>query len=221
MKNDDWNIVILISFGIFLGVLLGTLGLYLLGDVTIPDWWGNVIGSSVGVLGAFAAAKFSILWASAQNKIERREPYIEYQNHILRDLNKALRLGRAAAPEMSCLAENAFADTGGRNFLLINSAHDKMRSSYTCLCNVTRDIEYVLGDLRHIMRSEEVSAYDLASAKAERCTGIAHYAVNCLEFLNNPNNPSIRFTEENIQMVLADKPSEYCKIVEEIIEIIG
>lgn len=92
MSNESWQTVLLIIFGMLLGVIGGLLSAPYLLPIVVGDGWWTVVGAFIGVLGAFFAAWASFIWQEASKKKETWRPFSERYDYALVNLRRARTL---------------------------------------------------------------------------------------------------------------------------------
>ncbi len=107
MSNESWQVILLIVFGLLLGVLLGSFGAILLLPVPVGEGWGSSLGALIGVVGAFLGARASFVW---QEKARRRDtlwPFVDRLEHAYQLLVEAKDLTEILAGPLRAIGEQA------------------------------------------------------------------------------------------------------------------
>lgn len=107
MSNESWQTVLLILFGMLLGLIGGLLCAPYLLPIVVGDGWWSVVGAFIGVLGAFFAAWASFVWQESARKRETWRPFSERYDYALTNLRMAQALVNANKVILFELGEQA------------------------------------------------------------------------------------------------------------------
>ncbi|WP_417827801.1 hypothetical protein [Thalassospira sp.] len=107
MSNESWQTILLIFFGMLLGVIGGLLCAPYLLPIVVGDGWWSVVGAFIGVMGAFLAAWASFVWQESARKKETWRPFLERYDYALTNLRRAQALADANKVVLAELGEQA------------------------------------------------------------------------------------------------------------------